>query len=134
MLAMPQVVVIPGEPANLLSRIRKFLWLQGPRVSGRRIVITVLTLTIITYFLVIECAGEEPFLRVRIRHLVTQVLLPMVSIAVWSTTIWTIIRNVLRKRLRKAFIVLAVWGIVALSLTAQVLYIYISDIIMFRMD
>jgi hypothetical protein len=88
-------------------------------------------LSFVTFYLVLENASEEPFLRFSARFAYTQLIVSSVIIVLWVEMLLFSLFHFIRKRSRVLFAVITCWCLFALYWQIQVPQMYISDVVKF---
>jgi len=100
----------------------------------KEIIITtciILLLSLVTFFLLIESAGEEPFLRFSARFAYTQLILSGAIIVFWLELIIFCFYRIFKKKSRVFYLIVLLWCCFALYWQVFVPRAYISDVIKF---
>ena len=92
---------------------------------------SVILLSAISFFLVAESAGEEPFLCFSSRFAYTQILLSGAVIVFWAELLIFLILRILSKRSRLLYSVIIFWSCFVLYWQILVPVYYISDVVKF---
>jgi len=92
------------------------------------VAVLVTVLSIISFLLLTESTGEEPFLRFQSKHVWTQLVGPTIIMTIWIELFVWIAYGIVKGRYKLQSILLLVWIAFALFWLMQIPITYISDI------
>ena len=89
-------------------------------------------LSILSFLLISESVGEEPFFKFKTSNALTQLVGATVIIVLWIELLGVVSYFMIRKGFNFYFLVFLIWGAFVLFWLLQVPYSYISDIVKFQ--
>ena len=89
-------------------------------------------LTILSFWIISESAGNEPYLTIRSHDIFTQVGISSPLITLWTILLFWLLYSIKNKHLNKTWFIIAVWAIIMQLFLVISIFSYFSDLTIFH--